>query len=58
MGLGVSALDTLASDFTSVTRAQANEALRKYFRPENLVTAMAGTLLTARPASELATSKT
>ncbi len=56
MGLGVSALDTLASDFTSVTRAQANEALRKYFRPENLVTAMAGTLLTARPASELATS--
>jgi zinc protease len=57
MGLGVCALDTLAQDFTSVTRAQANEALRKYFRPENLTLAMAGTLLTPRPASELATSK-
>lgn len=56
MGLGVAALDTLARDFTSVTRAQANEALRKYFRPENLTLAMAGTLLTPRPASELATS--
>ena len=56
MGLGVSALDTLAADFTAVTRAQVNAALRNYFKPENLVIALAGTLQTPRPASELATS--
>lgn len=43
MGLGIDKMDRLADDFYSVTKAQADAALRKYIHPDKLVTVLAGT---------------
>jgi zinc protease len=44
LGLGVAALDSFASDVKAVTKDEVNEAIRKYFRLDESVTVLAGTL--------------
>jgi zinc protease len=44
LGLGPSAMDSFAEDVYSVTRAQANEAVRRYLTLDKAVTVLAGTL--------------
>lgn len=44
IGLGVSALDSLADDYMSVSRKAANDALRRYLDPDKTTTVIAGTL--------------
>lgn len=44
MGLTVEDMDNLATDFYGVTKAQVDEAMRQYFRPDKAVIALAGTL--------------
>jgi len=40
----VKELDEVSKKYLSVTKAQADEAMRKYFHPESATTVIAGTL--------------
>lgn len=44
IGLGVSAMDTVAEDFMSVKKKDVLEAIKKYIHPEHATTVLAGTL--------------
>jgi zinc protease len=43
LGLGLASLDSYAADLKKVTKKQADEAIRKYFRLANCVVTLAGT---------------
>jgi zinc protease len=45
LGLGVGELDQITSKYLAVTKAQADEALRKYMHPNQAVTVIAGSLI-------------
>jgi zinc protease len=44
LGLGVKFMDEYPVQLQQVTQAQVNEAIRKYFTPDKMVTSIAGTL--------------
>jgi zinc protease len=44
LGLGPGELDKITSRYLSVTKAQADAAMRKYMRPDRAITVVAGTL--------------
>lgn len=44
LGLGIAAMDNVASDYMSVTRKDVAAAIRKYFHPDNAVTVLSGTM--------------
>lgn len=43
IGLGVAAMDSVASDYMAVTRKDVINAIARYFKPENAVTVLSGT---------------
>lgn len=44
LGLGTKELDQLSKKYLSVTKQQADDAMRKYFQPKNTIGMIAGTL--------------
>ena len=44
LGLGTAELDKISKKYLSVTKSQADEAMRKYFQPKNATGMIAGTL--------------
>lgn len=44
IGLGVAALDSVASEYMAVTRKDVIAAIRKYFHPDKAVTVLSGTV--------------
>ena len=44
LGLGVAELDKVVANYVSTSREQVNAAMKKYFKPDNAVTVVAGTL--------------
>lgn len=44
LGLGTKELDQLSKKYLSVTKQQADDAMRKYFQPKNAIGMIAGTL--------------
>ena len=44
LGLGTAELDKISKKYLSVTKAQADDAMRKYFQPKNATAMIAGTL--------------
>ncbi len=48
LGLGVADLDRYQSDLASLTKDQVNAAIRKYFRLDQAVTVLAGTLAASK----------
>jgi len=44
LGLGVTELDTISEKYLSVTKSQADAAMRKYFHPKKATAMIAGTL--------------
>ncbi|MBX9669437.1 MAG: insulinase family protein [Candidatus Obscuribacterales bacterium] len=44
LGLGITELDEISGKYLSVTKSQADEAMRKYFHPAKAVAMIAGTL--------------
>jgi predicted Zn-dependent peptidase len=43
LGLGFDKIDAVAEQYGAITRDEVNAALRKFIKPENLVTSLAGT---------------
>jgi predicted Zn-dependent peptidase len=45
LGLGTAELDRISSHYKSLTKSKVDQAMRRYFHPDQAVTVVSGTLL-------------